>query len=334
MIEVEKIIAKLWAIENEPISMPAGLTAKEIKWILKKVRKIFLEQPILLELEPPLTICGDTHGQFHDTLRIFKTGKIPPQTNYLFMGDYVDRGAQSIENVCLMFCYKILYPNNFYLLRGNHECSYINRVYGFYDDCICQFSLSIWKKFCDVFNCLPIAAIVAKKIFCIHGGISPDITDLDDIRKLKRPLEVPEEGLLCDLLWSDPSPLAEFWEPSDRGTSYYFGLKQTEDFLHKFGFELICRGHQAVMNGYDFPFYPNQSIVTVFSAPNYCYEFENKGAMLKIDENLFCSFLTLEPVIVDIDIIIERPGTPPPRICNSPENKLIQISCELKKSNN
>lgn len=324
-LSVENIIEKLWAIESEPKNVPAGLTFEEIEFILSSVKKIFLEQPILLEVKPPITICGDTHGQYHDLLRLFRLGKLPPTTRYLFLGDYVDRGAQSIETVCLLFCYKIMYPNDFFMLRGNHECSYINRLYGFYDDCFEQYNLAIWKKFCDVFNCLPIAGIIDEKIFCIHGGISPCLNSLDDIRNLQRPLEVPEEGLLCDLLWSDPDGEIDTWEENDRGTSVCFGAQPVEDLLQKFGFDLVCRAHQAVMNGYDFPFYPNQSVVTLFSAPNYCYEFENKGAILTVDENLFCTFAILEPVPDDSDIIIDRPGTPP-RAGNSPGDNSESIS--------
>ena len=324
---VQDIIMKLWSIEQEPKTVPAGLSFEEIEWILSSVKKIFLEQPVLLELTPPLTICGDTHGQYHDLLRLLKLGKLPPQTRYLFLGDYVDRGAQSIETVCLLLCYKIMYPNDFFMLRGNHECSYINRLYGFYDDCIDQYNLSIWKKFCDVFNCLPIAAIIDEKIFCIHGGISPSLNSLDDIRALQRPMEVPEEGLLCDLLWSDPDGEVETWEENDRGTSVCFGSQPVEDLLQQFGFDLICRAHQAVMNGYDFPFYPNQSVVTLFSAPNYCYEFENKGAILTVDENLFCTFQILEPVIEENDVIIDRPGTPP-RAGKSPGDNSESLTLE------
>lgn len=310
--QLEQIIGKLISVRKQRPGTSAGLSSAEIIWLCQTVRKIFLDQPILLELQPPITICGDTHGQYHDVLRLFQSCKFPPHTNYLFLGDYVDRGCQSIETVCLLFAFKIRYPENFFLLRGNHECSYINRQFGFFDECTQYYNTNIWKIFCDVFNCLPVAAIIEDKIFCVHGGISPSLTSLDQIRTLPRPSEVPEDGILCDLLWADPCNEIDDWDENDRGTSYIFGPRPLQKFLRKFKFELVCRAHQAVMGGYDFPFDSNQSIVTVFSAPNYCYEFGNKGAVLKVDENLYCNFVVLDPVKWEDEFFIEgRPGTPP-----------------------
>jgi serine/threonine-protein phosphatase PP1 catalytic subunit len=232
----------------------------------------------------------------------------------IFPGDYVDRGYQGIDTVALLFAYKIKFPDRIYLLRGNHECTYVSRVYGFFDECSRAFpQMNAWKLFSDVFNYLPIAAIIGAKIFCVHGGISPDLKTLDDIRNIQRPIEVPEEGLLCDLLWSDPDPTVQNWTDNERGTSYCFGSPQVEAFLNTFDFDLICRAHQAVDDGYDFPFQPSPTVITIFSAPNYCYEYENMAAILKVDESLFCSFKTLNWVQDDVPdrTITERPGTPP-----------------------
>ena len=309
---LDTVSKKLLDAAKKPPGTPAGLTKTEIQTLCEKVKKIFLEQPILLELEPPLTICGDTHGQYHDLIRLFERCKFPPHTNYLFMGDYVDRGVQSIENICLLFAYKIKYPENFFLLRGNHECSYINREFGFYEECVQNYDITVWKIFSDVFNCLPIVAIVDDKIFCVHGGISPELESLDQIRAIERPIEVPEEGLLCDLLWADPDSSCQDWQANDRGASFVFGRKPLRRFLKKFKFDLVVRGHQAVMSGYDFPFEGDQGIVTIFSAPNYCYEYKNKGACMQVDENLYCSFSVLPPKIWEDEFAIEpRPGTPP-----------------------
>ena len=311
---IDTIIRKIVDIKYKVPGTPSGITESEIYFLCDKVEEIFLDQPILLELLTPLTICGDTHGQFHDLIRIFEKCNYPPKTNYLFLGDYVDRGVNSIENVCLLFAFKIKYPENFFMLRGNHECSYINRQFGFYDECCQRFNENIWRRFCDVFNCLPIAAIVDDKIFCVHGGISPELTDLDDIRKIQRPTEIPEDGLLCDLLWSDPDPDTDQWDENDRGTSYIFGASPLRRFLTKFDLDLVCRAHQAVMDGFEFPFGGNeQGIVTLFSAPNYCYEYKNCGAMLEVSETLYCSFHVLEPVDWrDVEYFAaDRPGTPP-----------------------
>jgi serine/threonine-protein phosphatase PP1 catalytic subunit len=294
--------------------VPAGVTFEEITFLCSRLHDQFLAEPALLELSPPLTVCGDIHGQFHDLLRIFDLAGRPPDTRYLFLGDYVDRGFQGVDVVCLLFAYKIKYPDRIYLLRGNHECTYINRLYGFYEECHeAYLGKEAWKTFSETFNCLPIAAIIEKKIFCVHGGISPVLYSLDDITEIARPLEVPEAGLLCDLVWADPNPDVEIWTENERGTSYCFGAQQVNDFLIKFDFDLICRAHQSVDDGFDFPFSPQQNLITVFSAPNYCYEYMNKGAILNVDANLFCTFTTLECETDNLPqpVITERPGTPP-----------------------
>jgi serine/threonine-protein phosphatase PP1 catalytic subunit len=308
---LKEIIHQLLSIKNAPLGTSARLSRVQIVWLCQKVRQIYLDQPMLLELQPPLTVCGDIHGQYLDLLRLFDTCKYPPRANYLFLGDYVDRGGQSIETICLLFAYKISFPENFFMLRGNHECAYINREFGFYDECVANYDIGLWRMFCDVFNCLPVAAIIDEKIFCVHGGISPTLKDLDEIRQIKRPAEVPEEGLLCDLLWADPDPDIDDWDVNDRGTSYVFGPEALKEFIETFDFDLVCRAHQAVMSGYEFPFPEEQGVVTVFSAPNYCYEFQNKGAVLQVGETLYCSFTVLDPVDWDDASVEPRVGTPP-----------------------
>ena len=135
---------------------------------------------------------GDVHGQYYDLLRIFEYGGFPPDSNYLFLGDYIDRGRQSIETIVLLLCYKIKYPENFFLLRGNHECAQINRIYGFYDECKRRYSIKLWRVFSDVFNCLPVSAPIDEKIFCMHGGLSPELKNLDQIKGIVRPTDVPD----------------------------------------------------------------------------------------------------------------------------------------------
>jgi serine/threonine-protein phosphatase PP1 catalytic subunit len=238
------------------------LAENEVKWLCVKSREIFLNQPILLELEAPLKVCGnspshnrplhalcnnpgDIHGQYTDLLRLFEYGQFPPDSNYLFLGDYVDRGKQSLETICLLLAYKIKYPENFFLLRGNHECASINRIYGFYDECRRRYNIKIWKTFTDCFNCLPIAAIIDDKIFCCHGGLSPDLQDFDQIKSIARPTDVPDTGLLCDLLWSDPDKDIQGWGENDRGVSFTFGPDIVTKFLNRHDFDLICRAHQV-----------------------------------------------------------------------------------------
>ena len=209
-----------------------------------------MSQPILLELECPIKICGDIHGQFYDLLRMFEYGGYPPESNYLFLGDYVDRGKQSLETISLLLAYKIKYPENFFLTRGNHECASINRIYGFYDECKRRYSIKLWKIFTDCFNCLPVVAILDEKIMCMHGGLSPELEQLEQIKKIVRPTDVPEQGIICDLLWSDPDSQANGWQPNDRGVSVIFSPSIVERFLKNNELDLICRAHQVLFVKY------------------------------------------------------------------------------------
>ncbi len=138
-----------------------------------------MKQPMFLELEAPLMVCGDIHGQFYDLLRLFEFGGFPPENNYLYLGDYVDRGKHNLETICLLLAYKVKYPENFFLLRGNHESDTINRIYGFFAECKRRYNIKMWKKFTDCFNCLPVAALIEDKILCMHGGLSPELTHLN-----------------------------------------------------------------------------------------------------------------------------------------------------------
>ena len=247
---------------------------------------------MLLELGANVNICGDIHGQYYDLLRLFEYGGYPPESNYLFLGDYVDRGKQSLETICLLLSYKIKYPENFFMIRGNHECASINRIYGFYDECKRRYSIKLWKIFIDCFNCLPIAALIDDKILLMHGGLSPELNKIEQLKKIIRPTDVPEEGMLCDLLWSDPESNDKGWGENDRGVSFTFNEKVVENFLNKNELDLLCRAHQVVEDGYEF--FADKSLVTVFSAPNYCGEFDNAGGMMVIDENLMCSFKVIK----------------------------------------
>lgn len=198
---LDDIIDRLLEVRNSRPGKQVQLTEHEIRQICLSSKEVFLSQPNLLELEAPIKICGDIHGQYSDLLRLFEYGGFPPEANYLFLGDYVDRGKQSMETICLLLAYKIKYPENFFLLRGNHECASINRIYGFYDECKRRYNIRLWKTFTECFNCLPVAAVVDEKILCMHGGISPELKNLDQIKKVPRPIDVPDTG------GSLPSPL-------------------------------------------------------------------------------------------------------------------------------
>ncbi|KAJ6573362.1 putative serine/threonine protein phosphatase PP1 [Mycena sp. CBHHK59/15] len=249
-----------------------NLLEYEIHYLCSAAREVMITQPILLEVEAPIKICGDTHGQYYDLLRLFEYGGFPPEANYLFLGDYVDRGKQSLETICLLLAYKIKYPENFFLLRGNHESASINRIYGFYDECKRRYNIKLWRAFIDCFNCFPIAAIIDVKIFAMHGGLSPDLQSMDQIM---RPTDIPDSG------------------ENDRGVSFTFGPDVVARFLQKHDMDLICRGHQVVEDGYEF--FAKRHLVTIFSPPNYGGEFDNAGGMMSVDESLLCSFQILRP---------------------------------------
>ena len=289
---MEGIIQKLLEVRASRPGRNVSLSEAEVRGLCLKSREIFLAQPMLLELEAPLKVCGSIHGQYYDLLRLFEYGGFPPEANYLFLGNYVDYGKQSIEVMCLLLAYKIKYPENFFLLRGCHECASINRVGGFYDECKRRYNIRIWKAFTDIFNCLPVAAIIDEKIFCCSGGLSPDLHSMEQIREIGRPTDVPDQGLLCDLLWADVDETMG-WGENDRGISFTFGPDIVAEFLVKHDFDLICRSHQLVEDGYEF--FTNRQLVTLYSAPNYCGEYDNAAAMMSIDQSLVCSFQTMNP---------------------------------------
>lgn len=195
---------------------------------------------------------SDIHGQYKDLLRFLDLARHPPYSNYLFLGDYVDRGKQSIESICLLFAYKIKYPESVFLLRGNHECENITKIYGFYEECQKRYNIGLWKKFTTAFNMLPVAALIEDKILAMHGGLSKDMSAMSEIKSISRPAKIPETGILCDLLWSDPSPLSSAelfnikkneWGDNDRGVSYIFSETVVKRMVEKFDIDLIVRGH-------------------------------------------------------------------------------------------
>jgi len=319
-VDVDHIIEQLLAVRGARPGRQVNLTENEIRWLCIKSREVFIQQPVLLELEAPIKICGDIHGQYYDLLRLFEYGGFPPAANYLFLGDYVDRGKQSLETICLLLAYKIKYPENFFILRGNHECASINRIYGFYDECKRRYNIKLWKTFTDCFNCLPVAAIVDEKILCMHGGLSPELLNMDQIKRIMRPTDIPDTGLLCDLLWADPDKDIVGWGENDRGVSFTFGEDVVAQFLRRHDLDLICRAHQVVEDGYEF--FARRQLVTIFSAPNYCGEFDNAGAMMSVDDTLMCSFQILKPAEKKQRVTAgegagvgggSRPNTPPVR---------------------
>ncbi|MEN2495736.1 MAG: Serine/threonine-protein phosphatase PP1-gamma catalytic subunit [Marteilia pararefringens] len=257
---------------------------------------LILSQPLILRLAAGIKILGDIHGQYIDLLRWFELFENDPE-NTLFLGDYVDRGRNSIETMCLLLAYKLKYPLTFFILRGNHETASINRLYGFFDEVKRRYNIKLYKHFTELFKTLPVAAIIDSKIFCCHGGLPRDLNFLETVPKVVRPFEVYQDGPICDLLWADPAKKNGFLE-NDRGVSYTFGPDVFDQFLKHYDFDLMVRAHQVCEDGYEF--FNTQSGVTIFSAPNYCGEFDNAGAALVVTENLECSFRILTATPRDV----------------------------------
>ncbi|KAL4473561.1 hypothetical protein ABPG74_022425 [Tetrahymena malaccensis] len=260
------------------------LSESQIKFLCLKAREIFEKEPNVKHVQAPVTVCGDIHGQFSDLLEIFKSGGEIPNTNYLFTGDYVDRGYCSVEVISLLLTLKIKYPERITLTRGNHETRQVTQVYGFYDECIRKYgNQNVWNYFVNIFDYLPLSAVIENKIFCVHGGLSPSIESIDEINLLHRLQEIPEAGPLCDILWSDPDSFNGY-RPSNRGAGYFFGEEQSKIFNHRNGLTEIVRGHQLVNEGYEIAH--DKNVKTIFSAPNYCYRCGNSAAILQIDEHM------------------------------------------------
>uniref|UniRef100_A0A7S2RL66 Serine/threonine-protein phosphatase n=1 Tax=Mucochytrium quahogii TaxID=96639 RepID=A0A7S2RL66_9STRA len=269
------------------------LSENEVKALTEKAREVLMEEANVQPVNAPVTVCGDIHGQFHDLMELFRIGGTTPDTNYLFMGDYVDRGYYSVETVTLLVCLKVRFKNRVYILRGNHESRQITQVYGFYDECLRKYgNANVWKYFTDLFDYLPLTALIENQVFGLHGGLSPSIDNLDDIRALDRVQEVPHEGPMCDLLWSDPDDRCG-WGISPRGAGYTFGEDISRQFNHNNGLVLITRAHQLVMEGFNWSH--DKNVVTIFSAPNYCYRCGNQAAILEVDEQLGYTFLQFDP---------------------------------------
>ncbi|KAI4250974.1 MAG: hypothetical protein LQ352_005144 [Teloschistes flavicans] len=280
------------------------LAENDVQRLCDRAREVLQEESNVQPVKCPVTVCGDIHGQFHDLMELFRIGGPNPDTNYLFMGDYVDRGYYSVETVTLLVALKIRYPQRITILRGNHESRQITQVYGFYDECLRKYgNANVWKFFTDLFDYLPLTALIDNQIFCLHGGLSPSIDTLDNIRALDRIQEVPHEGPMCDLLWSDPDDRCG-WGISPRGAGYTFGQDISEAFNHNNGLTLVARAHQLVMEGYNWS--QDRNVVTIFSAPNYCYRCGNQAAIMEIDEHLKYTFLQFDPCPRDGEPMVSR----------------------------
>ncbi|KAJ3976740.1 Metallo-dependent phosphatase-like protein [Lentinula raphanica] len=282
------------------------LSEDQALWILEKGTELLSKEPNVLNVDAPITVCGDIHGQYYDLMKLFEVGGSPADTRYLFLGDYVDRGYFSIECVLYLWSLKIWYPETLFLLRGNHECRHLTDYFTFklecklfadQSSCKHKYSERIYDACMDSFCALPLAAIMNKQFLCIHGGLSPELNTLDDIRALDRFREPPTHGLMCDILWADPvedfgteKTTDSFVHNHVRGCSYFFTYQAACQFLERNNLLSIIRAHEAQDAGYrmyrktkatGFP-----SVMTIFSAPNYLDVYNNKAAVLKYESNV------------------------------------------------
>lgn len=218
--------------------------------------------------ESKFTICGDIHGQFYDLMNIFKINGLPSPTNpYLFNGDFVDRGSFSVECIFTLFGFKLLYPEHFFLARGNHETINMNQMYGFTGEVRSKYNGTMSDMFTQVYNWLPLCHLLNKRVLVMHGGLfSQDNVTIDDLRKIDRNRQPPDEGLMCELLWSDPQ-MQDGRSPSKRGVGLQFGPDITEEFCKFNKLDYIVRSHEVKNMGYESAH--NDKCITVFSAPNY-----------------------------------------------------------------
>jgi serine/threonine-protein phosphatase 2A catalytic subunit len=269
------------------------LSENDVKELCDKAKVILREEPNVNPVPAPCTVVGDIHGQYHDLVEMFAIAGRAPDTNFVFLGDYVDRGYYSVECVTLVVLMKVRWRDRITILRGNHESRQITQVYGFYDECLRKYgTANVWKYFTDLFDYLPLAALIENTIFCPHGGLSPSIDALDQIRTLERFEEIPHEGPICDLLWSDPDE-REGWGISPRGAGYTFGADITDQFNQANGLNLLIRAHQLVMEGH--AWHHDNALVTIFSAPNYCYRCGNQAAIMEIGDTLDYNILQFDP---------------------------------------
>jgi diadenosine tetraphosphatase ApaH/serine/threonine PP2A family protein phosphatase len=252
--------------------------------IIRKLMELLYEEPNVVKLNAPITVCGDIHGQLFDLFELLKISGDPVDTKYLFLGDYVDRGYFSLETFLYVAALKLKYPTQICLLRGNHECRQVSKQYGFYDECVQNYGHGgIWNLCQDCFDILPLAAVIDNRIFCVHGGLSPELLLIEQISLINRQQEIPISGAMTDLLWSDPEDVGS-WSVSTRGAGWLFGATQTNIFCQQNRIDLIARAHQLVMEGYQYKF--DEKVITVWSAPNYGYRTGNVASVMKLDSDL------------------------------------------------
>ena len=286
-----------WKLVKEHLIKEGRLYKADIIEIIRIFKEIVRNEPNVLKVNDPVTIIGDLHGQFYDLLKSLELAGAIEEVNYVFLGDYVDRGSFSLEILILLFCMKINFKSSFLMLRGNHECKQMTTYFNFKNECEIKQDIDIYEEFIEAFNCLPICCIVNEKFILVHGGISPDIKRIEEIKKLDRFHEPEKSGPICDLLWSDPYDKNDdainigWMKNVNRGCSYIFGGRAANYFLNKNNYISIIRAHESQLDGYKFYKWNKKNadfptVITVFSAPNYCDVYNNKAAIVKIRNSM------------------------------------------------
>jgi diadenosine tetraphosphatase ApaH/serine/threonine PP2A family protein phosphatase len=285
--DLDRIIVTLE--EGNPIA------ETDVVSLLRKLLEVLYLEPNVLSLHSPITIVGDIHGQLYDLFELFDTAGPKEGQTFLFMGDYVDRGYYSLETVFYLAALKLKYPTGFFLLRGNHECRQVNQLYGFFSEAQWRYGHGgVWSLCNDVFDLLPMAALIDNRVFSVHGGLSPHAMLIEKISLLPRNDELPASGALCDLCWSDPEQDVDEWQVNQRGAGWLFGEPHVSEFCRLNGnLEFVTRSHQLVMTGFQWFF--DEKLVTVWSAPNYMYRSGNGASILKYGGERSCEFCRFGP---------------------------------------
>lgn len=260
----------------------------EIVNVCAESQNIFKKEQTQLDLTGNFIIVGDLHGHVFDLIKIFQKFGLPPNKNYIFLGDIVDRGNFSTSVVILILALKTKYPDCIYLLRGNHEFRSICSNSGFFDEIKKIYksedeSNIIFDAFINVFNCLPLVACINNNYICVHGGIGPKFQKIEQLKNIVRPMNEIYGGIADEILWSDPSENVDLYRSSQRGIGYEFGHKAISNFLKENKYKLLIRAHQQIQNGFEYSL--DNLVLTVFSASNYCGEFDNFCGIIIIDEN-------------------------------------------------
>lgn len=253
------------------------------RMLCEKVSELFEKEENSIKINGKTFIIGDLHGQIEELVYIIKECFPIPDSKFLFLGDLVDRGRNSVEVVALLFSLKILYPERFFLIRGNHESRYETKTNGFLAECSSKMNKRIWEPFCETFDKMPLCAVVNNSAFCVHGGISKNAKTIEEINQIDRFCEIPESGAMMDLTWADPCETCSEFKESPRGKTFVFGKKAADDFLSANGLKYIIRAHECVKEGFEFHF-GEKKVMTVFSASCYIGEDNNKAAYVVFEE--------------------------------------------------